>query len=66
MDKLGVVMREVTSAISDSHGLAVANLVLLAAGSIPITTCGKLRRATCVEQYRHINSRLRRIGITAS
>ena len=53
MDKFAVVKREVTSAISNSHGLGVADLVLVAPGSIPITTSGKVRRATCVEQYRH-------------
>ena len=53
MDKLGTVKREVTSAISRSHGLRVADLVLVAPGSLPITTSGKVRRAACVEQYRN-------------
>jgi acyl-CoA synthetase (AMP-forming)/AMP-acid ligase II len=52
-DKLVAVKREVTSAISNSHGLGVADLVVVAPGSIPITTSGKVRRAACVEQYRH-------------
>ena len=52
-DKLAVVKREVTSAISNSHGLSVTDLVLVPPGSIPITTSGKVRRAACVEQYRH-------------
>ena len=52
-DKLGTVKREVTSAISRSHGLRVADLVLVAPGSLPITTSGKVRRAACVEQYRN-------------
>lgn len=52
LDKLAVVKREVTSAISNAHGLAVADLVLVSPGSIPITTSGKVRRSTCVEQYR--------------
>jgi fatty acid CoA ligase FadD28 len=52
MAKLDTVKREVTSALSDSHGLSVADLVLVAPGSIPITTSGKIRRAACVEQYR--------------
>jgi fatty acid CoA ligase FadD28 len=51
MRKFAVVKREVTSAISNSHGLGVADLVLVAPGSIPITTSGKVRRAACVEQY---------------
>lgn len=53
MDKFSVVKREVTSAISNSHGLGVADLVLVPPGSIPITTSGKVRRAACVEQYQH-------------
>jgi long-chain fatty acid adenylase/transferase FadD26 len=46
------VRQEVTSAISKSHGLRVADLVLVPPGSIPITTSGKIRRASCVEVYR--------------
>jgi acyl-CoA synthetase (AMP-forming)/AMP-acid ligase II len=53
LDKLDIVKREVTSALSNSHGLSVADLVLVSPGSIPITTSGKVRRAACVEQYRH-------------
>lgn len=51
-DKLAVVQRKVTSAVSNSHGVGVADLVVVTPGSIPITTSGKVRRATCVEQYR--------------
>lgn len=51
-DKLVAVKREVTVAVSNSHGLSVADLVVVAPGSIPITTSGKVRRAACVEQYR--------------
>jgi fatty acid CoA ligase FadD28 len=51
-DKFGVVKRKVTSAISHVHGLSVADLVVVAPGSIPITTSGKVRRAACVERYR--------------
>jgi long-chain fatty acid adenylyltransferase FadD28 len=51
-DKLVAVKREVTSAVSNSHGLGVVDLVVVAPGSIPITTSGKVRRAACVEQYR--------------
>jgi acyl-CoA synthetase (AMP-forming)/AMP-acid ligase II len=51
-DRLRSVKREVTSAISKSHGLSVADLVLVSRGSIPITTSGKIRRAQCVELYR--------------
>jgi long-chain fatty acid adenylyltransferase FadD28 len=51
-DRLRSVKREVTSAISKSRGLSVADLVLVSPGSIPITTSGKIRRSQCVELYR--------------
>lgn len=50
---LSAVKREVASAIFNTHSLGVADLVLVSPGSIPITTSGKVRRAACVEQYRH-------------
>jgi acyl-CoA synthetase (AMP-forming)/AMP-acid ligase II len=53
MDRLRIVKREVTAAISRSHGLSVADLVLVAPGSLPSTTSGKIRRSACVEQYRN-------------
>jgi fatty acid CoA ligase FadD28 len=52
-EALGLVKREVTSAISTSHGLSVADLVVVPPGSIPTTTSGKVRRSACIEQYRH-------------
>jgi fatty acid CoA ligase FadD28 len=52
-DKLAAIKREVTSAISNVHGLSVADLVVVAPGSIPITTSGKVRRSACVEHYRN-------------
>ena len=45
------VKNDVTSAISTSHGLSIADLVLVAQGSIPLTTSGKVRRRSCVELY---------------
>jgi fatty acid CoA ligase FadD28 len=51
--RLDTIKGEVTSAISKSHGLTVADLVMVAPGCIPITTSGKIRRSTCVEHYRH-------------
>ncbi len=51
-DRLRDVRAQVTSAISKSHGLRVADLVLVPPGSIPITTSGKIRRSSCVEVYR--------------
>ncbi len=45
------VKSDVTSAISNAHGLNVGDLVLVPPGSIPTTTSGKIRRAACAEQY---------------
>lgn len=42
----------ITSAISTAHGISAADLVLVPRGSIPITTSGKVRRASCAELYR--------------
>ena len=50
--KLRTVKREVTSAIKVAHSVRVADLVLVAPGSLPITTSGKVRRAACAERYR--------------
>ena len=52
MHRLTRVKCDVTSAISNAHGLNVGDVVLVAPGSIPTTTSGKIRRAACVEQYR--------------
>lgn len=52
MEKLLSVKNEVTTAISQAHGLSAADLVLVPRGSIPITTSGKIRRAACVTNYR--------------
>jgi long chain fatty acid CoA FadD26 len=52
LQRLRTVKREVTSAISKSHSVRVADLVLVPPGSIPITTSGKVRRSACVERYR--------------
>ncbi|MBO0864666.1 MAG: AMP-binding protein [Mycobacterium sp.] len=51
LHKLRTVKHEVTSAISKSHGLRVADLVLVPSGSIPITTSGKIRRSSCIDYY---------------
>ena len=51
MQRIGVVKRELTAAISKSHGLGVADLVLVPQGSIPITTSGKVRRRDCLQLY---------------
>ncbi|BBZ43221.1 AMP-binding protein [Mycobacterium parmense] len=46
------VKSDVTSAISNAHGLNVGDLVFVSPGTIPTTTSGKIRRAACAEQYR--------------
>jgi long chain fatty acid CoA FadD26 len=51
MRRLRAIKREVTSAVSTTHRLRIADLVLVAPGSIPITTSGKIRRSTCAERY---------------
>ncbi|ORB58080.1 acyl-CoA synthetase [Mycobacterium persicum] len=50
-DRLRTVKRDVTSAISRLHRVRVADVVMVAPGSIPVTTSGKVRRSTCVERY---------------
>ena len=62
-ERMQTVKRDVTAAISKSHGLCLADLVLVAPGSIPITTSGKVRRSTCAEQYRL--DRFTRLDMTA-
>jgi fatty acid CoA ligase FadD21 len=52
MHWLSGVRSDVTSAVSNEHGLNVGDLVLVPPGSIPTTTSGKIRRAACVDQYR--------------
>jgi mycoketide-CoA synthase len=49
--RLGAVRREITAAISKSHGLSVADLVLVPPHSIPLTTSGKVRRRDCLRLY---------------
>jgi fatty acid CoA ligase FadD21 len=52
MKWLGQVKGDVTSAISNAHGVHVEDLVLVSPGTIPTTTSGKIRRAACGEMYR--------------
>jgi fatty acid CoA ligase FadD21 len=49
---LSEVRSDVTSAVSNAHGVNVSDLVLVQPGSIPTTTSGKIRRAACIEAYR--------------
>ncbi|MFZ1163802.1 AMP-binding protein [Mycobacterium sp.] len=58
--KIDVVKRDVNVAISTGHGIRVDDLVMVAPGSIPITTSGKIRRGACAQLYRQ--NQLARIG----
>lgn len=51
-ERLHDVKRKVTAAVSKAHGLRIADLVLVPAGALPITTSGKIRRSSCAELYR--------------
>jgi len=51
-DRIRSFKRELTSAITRTHDVRVSDLVIVAPGSIPITTSGKIRRSTCIELYR--------------
>lgn len=42
---------DVTAAIASAHGVNASDLVLVAPGSIPTTTSGKIRRAACGDLY---------------
>jgi len=61
--KFRSVKREIISAISNSHGLRVSDVVLVPPGSVPLTTSGKVRRSACVERYRH--NEFRRLDVSA-
>ncbi|MBI3693120.1 MAG: AMP-binding protein, partial [Mycolicibacterium aromaticivorans] len=50
-EKLDAIKRDVTVAISNTHGIAVADLVLVGPGSIPVTTSGKVRRQLSKDIY---------------
>jgi len=51
---------DITAAITKVHGVSAGDLVLVAPGSIPTTTSGKIRRAACAELYR--DNLLARLG----
>lgn len=46
------VKQQVTSAISMTHSVRLSDFALVGPGSLPLTTSGKVRRASCVELYR--------------
>jgi fatty acid CoA ligase FadD21 len=46
------VKNDVTAAIARAHGVNAADIVLVAPGSLPTTTSGKIRRAASTDMYR--------------
>ncbi|MET0896878.1 MAG: AMP-binding protein [Mycobacterium sp.] len=50
-EKLAALKSRLTAAISQVHALNPADIVLVGRGAIPITTSGKVRRASCIELY---------------
>lgn len=46
------IKNDITSAISKAHQLTAADIVLVAPGSLPTTTSGKIRRAASGDMYR--------------
>jgi long chain fatty acid CoA FadD26 len=63
-DRMHAVKRDVTAAVSKRHAVRVGDFVMVAPGSIPITTSGKVRRSSCVELYQQ--DRFTRLDATVS
>ncbi len=57
------IKQQVTSAISMTHSVRLSDFVLVGPGSLPLTTSGKVRRASCVELYR--TDGFNRLDVTA-
>lgn len=51
-DQHEALKTRITAAVSQKHGVRLADLMLVAPGSLPVTTSGKVRRSTCAERYR--------------
>lgn len=52
LDRLRIIKRDVSSAVSSTHGVRISDFVFVGPGSIPITTSGKVRRSAAVDVYR--------------
>ena len=59
---LDSIKQQVTSAISMTHSVSLGDFALVGPGSLPLTTSGKVRRASCVELYR--NDKFSRLDVT--
>jgi acyl transferase domain-containing protein/acyl-CoA synthetase (AMP-forming)/AMP-acid ligase II len=49
--QLGIVKRKITAAVSRTHELGIADLVMVPPHSIPLTTSGKVRRRDSLKLY---------------
>ncbi|WP_176562085.1 AMP-binding protein [Mycolicibacterium palauense] len=61
--ELASLTQQVTSAVSMTHSVQLSDFVLVGPRSLPLTTSGKVRRASCVELYR--NDGFSRLDVTA-
>ncbi len=50
-ERLTSLKSRLTAAISQAHALSPADIVLVGRGALPITTSGKIRRASCAQLY---------------
>ncbi|GAB3444005.1 long-chain-fatty-acid--AMP ligase FAAL26/FadD26 [Streptomonospora sediminis] len=46
-----LLLTRARAAVAEQHGITLHDLVLVAAGTLPKTSSGKLRRATCRDRY---------------
>lgn len=51
VEVIDALKNDVTSAISRVYGVTTSDVVLVAPGSLPITTSGKIRRSACGDLY---------------
>ncbi len=58
------IKREVMSAVKATHGVRVADLVLVPAGAIPVSATGTVRRPACAQRYR--DNEFKRLDVSAS
>ncbi|QZT64986.1 AMP-binding protein [Mycolicibacterium austroafricanum] len=53
----------ITAAVSKTHSVKLDDFMIVAPGSLPLTTSGKVRRSSCVDLYR--NDGFTRLGVIA-
>ena len=62
-EQLESLKKQVTAAVSQAHSVHLDDLMIVGPGSLPLTTSGKVRRATCAELYH--GDRFHRLDATA-